>query len=57
MFIDAHGSPSKSEEIFIGVTVSFILATLCVAARLISRFAIVKYWSWDDLLIIVAWVC
>ena len=57
MFIDAHGSPSNSEEIFIGVTVSFILATLCVAARLISRLAIAKHGSWDDILIIVAWVC
>ena len=56
MFLDASGDGGRSEGVFIGVTVTFILATLFVVARLVSRFAITGYRGWDDFFIIIAWV-
>ncbi|GFF90134.1 hypothetical protein IFM47457_08386 [Aspergillus lentulus] len=44
-----------SLKVFVGVLVSFILSSLFVAARLVSRFGIVRRHGWDDYTIIVAW--
>lgn len=55
MFL-ATPNESRSRAVFISVTASFILATLFVVARLISRLGIVKYRGWDDYAILVAWV-
>jgi hypothetical protein len=51
MFPEGH-----SLKVFVGVLVTFILSSLFVAARLVSRFGIVKRHGWDDYTIIVAWV-
>jgi fucose permease len=50
MFPEGH-----SLKVFVGVLVTFILSSLFVAARLVSRFGIVKRHGWDDYTIIVAW--
>jgi hypothetical protein len=47
---------SRDRAVFIGVTVTFILASLFVAARLVARFGIVKRRGWDDYFILLAWV-
>jgi hypothetical protein len=56
MFLDNSGRPTRGKGVFIGVTVTFILASIFVVARLVSRFGIVKYRDWDDYFIILAWV-
>jgi hypothetical protein len=55
MFLDTSNG-SRSRPLFVGVTLTFILASLFVAARLVSRFGIVKHRGWDDYLIVLAWV-
>jgi hypothetical protein len=55
MFLDTNNG-SRSRALFVGVTLTFILASLLVAARLVSRFGIVKRGGWDDYLILLAWV-
>lgn len=47
-----HGRGKAS---FIVTTTTFFLATLFVAARIISRFAILKHRTADDWIIILAW--
>lgn len=54
MFLDANNG-SRSKAVFVGVTLTFTLATILVVARLVSRFHIVKCRGWDDYLIILAW--
>ncbi|KAJ6114967.1 Acyl transferase/acyl hydrolase/lysophospholipase [Penicillium sp. IBT 16267x] len=46
----------RSRSIFVGALVAFILCSLFVAARLVSRFGIVKRYGWDDYTIIAAWI-
>jgi hypothetical protein len=46
----------RSKSVFIGVLVTFILSSLFVVSRLVSRFRIVKRHGWEDYTIIVAWV-
>lgn len=53
---DITGHDSRSETVFIVTTTTFILATIFVAARLISRFVILKNRTADDWLILVSWV-
>lgn len=55
MFLDSHNE-RRRRTVFVSVTASFILASLFVAARLISRLGIIKYRGWDDYTILVAWV-
>ena len=47
---------SRSRAVFIVTTVTFILATAFVIARLISRFVLLRNRTWDDWLMILAWV-
>jgi hypothetical protein len=47
---------SRSNTVFVVTTVTIILSSVFVAARLVSRFAIVKSKTWDDWFIIIAWV-
>lgn len=49
------GSYSRGPQVFAATTVTIVLATAFVAARLISRFGIVQKHTWDDWLIIIAW--
>ncbi|KAH8589652.1 hypothetical protein B0O99DRAFT_692381 [Bisporella sp. PMI_857] len=46
----------RNAGVFIGATVTFILACVFFAARIISRFGIVKRPGWDDYTIILAWI-
>ncbi|KAJ5151253.1 uncharacterized protein N7482_010505 [Penicillium canariense] len=46
----------RNTGIFVGVTVTVILASIFVALRLVNRFAISKHSGWDDYSIIVAWI-
>lgn len=56
MFLVDNGRQERSKGVFIGVTVTFIIASIFVVARLVSRFVITKYRGRDDYFIILAWV-
>lgn len=47
--------PSRGRTVFIVTTVTFILTTLFVIGRIISRFVILRNRTWDDWLMILAW--
>ncbi|KAM3086943.1 hypothetical protein ACMFMG_001059 [Clarireedia jacksonii] len=47
---------SRGNTVFVVTTVTIILSSTFVAARLVSRFAIVKSKTWDDWFIIIAWI-
>lgn len=47
---------SRGEAVLVVTTTTFVLASLFVAARLISRFAILRSRTADDWFMIVAWV-
>jgi hypothetical protein len=55
MFLD-DSSIGRSRDVFSGTTVTIILASLFVAARVVSRFGILKHHGWDDYFILLAWV-
>jgi len=47
---------TRSEAVFAVTLVFFLLATVFVGMRMVSRLAIVKKVDWDDGLMGVAWV-
>ena len=47
---------SSSKTVFVVTTVTFVLATVFVVGRLISRFVILKNRTADDWCIILAWL-
>lgn len=53
---DFGGHHSRGEAVFVVTTTTFVLASVFVAARLISRFAILRSQTADDWFMIVAWV-
>ena len=57
MFLDDDGPHAHSTAVFVGVTVTFIVATAFLVARLIARFHVLKQPGWDDLAITLGWVC
>jgi hypothetical protein len=46
----------RSRAVFVSVTATFILASIFVAARLITRAIIIKHRGWDNYCILLAWV-
>lgn len=46
----------RNESVLIVTTTTFVVATIFVVARLVSRFGILKKGTLDDWVIIVAWV-
>ncbi|KAG9238414.1 MFS transporter-like protein [Amylocarpus encephaloides] len=48
------GSP-RGDAVFVVTTTTFVLATLFVISRLISRFVLLKHRTWDDWFVILAW--
>ncbi|CAD6444800.1 4d4500dc-d5f4-4f54-8bcd-c12e6fac5846 [Sclerotinia trifoliorum] len=46
---------SRSDVVFWVTTITFILASIFVVARLVSRFGILESRSWDDWFIILSW--
>ncbi|KAK1833234.1 hypothetical protein QBC39DRAFT_370122 [Podospora conica] len=53
---DDGGPPDRGPAVFAVVTATLCLSTLFVTARMISRVGIVRNVSWDDAMIIVAWL-
>jgi hypothetical protein len=53
---NAKGASSHGKSVLIVTTTTFVLATIFVAGRLVSRFGILKKRTWDDSVIVVAWV-
>jgi hypothetical protein len=53
---DFGGHHSRGEAVFVVTTTTFVLASVFVAARLVSRFAILKSQTLDDWFMIIAWV-
>ncbi|KAJ5041246.1 uncharacterized protein L3040_005794 [Drepanopeziza brunnea f. sp. 'multigermtubi'] len=52
---EPHTLPSRGKSVFVVTTITFVLATISVVARLISRFGITKHRTADDWIIILAW--
>lgn len=48
--------PDRGPAVFAVTTATLCLSTLFVTARMISRVGIVRNVSWDDAMIIVAWL-
>ncbi|RAL58987.1 hypothetical protein DID88_009016 [Monilinia fructigena] len=46
---------SRSSAVFLVTTITFIITSVFVVARLVTRFGILKLKSWDDWFIIFAW--
>lgn len=47
---------SRGKAVFIVTTTTFVLASVFVAARLVSRFVVLKSRTADDWCIVLAWV-
>ena len=47
---------SRGRAVFIVTTTTFVLASAFVAARLVSRFGVLKSRTADDWFIVLAWV-
>ncbi|KAI4592153.1 hypothetical protein KJ359_011481 [Pestalotiopsis sp. 9143b] len=52
---DSADIPDRGPSVFIVTTTTLVLASVFVAARLYTRLAIVRQFSWDDWFIILAW--
>ena len=52
----AAGSPDRGTVVFAITTATLVLASVFVASRMVSRIGIVKHVSYDDYIILVAWV-
>jgi hypothetical protein len=50
------GHDSRGKGVFIVTTTTFVLASVFVAARLVSRFGVLKSKTADDWVMILAWV-
>jgi hypothetical protein len=50
------GNHSNGQVVFVVTTTTFVLASVFVTARIISRFAILRSRAVDDWVMIVAWV-
>ncbi len=51
------GYDSHGKAVLVVTTTTFILASVFVLARLVSRFAVLRSRTLDDWFMIVAWVC
>jgi hypothetical protein len=49
--------PDRRQPVLVGTTATLGIATIFIAARLVSRVIIVRRTAWDDYFIIFAWVC
>jgi hypothetical protein len=49
--------PDRRQPVLVGTTATLGIATIFIAARLVSRVIIVRKTAWDDYFIIIAWVC
>jgi hypothetical protein len=49
-------SQSRDKSVLVVTTTTFVLATIFVVGRLVSRFGILKQHALDDWVIILAWV-
>ena len=50
------GFPDRGPAVFAVTTATLALATVFVAARMVSRIAIVRRTGWDDYLLALAWL-
>ncbi|CZT52783.1 related to L-fucose permease [Rhynchosporium secalis] len=48
--------PSRGRTVFVVTTITFVLASFFVIARLISRFGVLKHRTADDWVMILAWL-
>lgn len=48
--------PDRGPTVFAVTTATSVLATVFVAARMVSRIGIVRKVSWDDYIIVFAWL-
>lgn len=52
----SEGFSDRGPAVFAVATATLVLATVFVAARLVSRAGIVRSVTWDDYIIILAWL-
>jgi hypothetical protein len=50
------GVPDRRQAVLVVTTATLVISTLFVAARLLSRIAIVRRTAWDDYFIVLGWV-
>lgn len=48
--------PDRGPAVFAVTTATLVLATVFVAARLVSRIGLVRRTGWDDYIIVLAWL-
>lgn len=57
LFVDVgDGIPDRRQSVLVVTTTTLAIATIFVAARLVSRLVIVRRVTWDDYLIVLGWV-
>ncbi len=54
---DNDARDSRDTAVFEGVTATFVIASVVFIVRLAARFCVLKTWYWDDISMIIAWVC
>jgi len=54
--LGGHDFPDRGPAVFAVTTATLGLATIFVAGRLVSRFFIVRRVTWDDRIIVLAWL-
>ena len=51
-----NGVPDRRQSVLVVTTTTLVISTIFIAARLVSRLAIVRKITWDDYLIVFGWV-
>jgi len=48
--------PDRRQSVLVVTTATFVITTIFIAARLVSRLVIVRKITWDDYFIVLGWV-
>jgi hypothetical protein len=57
LFADLGGHvPDRHQSVLVVTVTTLVIATIFVAARLVSRLVIVRKITWDDYFIVFGWV-
>jgi hypothetical protein len=48
--------PDRRQSVLVVTTATFVITTIFITARLVSRLVIVRKITWDDYFIVLGWV-